>query len=271
MTVAARVRTASRLAGALGLAASAFGCVGAPSPLAPGLGGSVGVPHHGVVTDAASLPNKGPGFERFRTDDVRWGSPRLVSLVKNAAAEVAKKRPGATLVVGDLGERFGGETLRHRSHRSGRDVDLLLYLETPTGKPMKSPGFLKVGADGLAAIPDKHAFARIDVDRTWLLAKALLTQADVDIQWIFVSRPVEAMLIEHARALGEDPEILYRAETVFAQPSDSTPHDDHFHVRIACTADEAVAGCEGGPRRPWQSGPEPLELSDRDLLEALLD
>jgi len=251
-------------------AASLAACVGAPSPLAPGLGGSVGVPHHGVVTNAESLPNKGPGFERFRTDGVRWGHPRLVAAVRHAAAEVAAKRPGSTLVVADLGEHFGGKSARHASHRSGRDVDLLLYLVTPSGRPIKSPGFVKVGTDGLAALPRKK-FARVDLDRSWLLARTLLTSPDTDIQWIFVSRPVEAMLIEHARALGEDPELVWRAEVVFQQPSDSTPHDDHFHVRIACTPEERAAGCEGGPIRPWQALAEVEPPTDRELLEAILE
>ena len=88
---------------------------------------------------------------------------------------------------------------------------------------------------------------------------------------MFVSRPVESQLVEHARAIGEPDELVWRAEVVLAQPSDSTPHDDHFHVRLACTPTEAVAGCEGGPRRPWQPALPSLEATDRELLEALLE
>ena len=30
------------------------------------------------------------------------------------------------------------------------------------------------------------------------------------------------------------------------QPGDSLPHDDHFHLRVACSPEEAQAGCSGG-------------------------
>ena len=39
---------------------------------------------------------------------------------------------------------------------------------------------------------------------------------------------------------------------MLAQPGDSAPHDDHFHVRVACTPAERVLGCQdGGPLWPW--------------------
>jgi penicillin-insensitive murein endopeptidase len=259
---------ARRLTGAA-LAAALTGCIGAPSPLAPHLGGSVGVPHHGVVTGAVPLPKKGVGFVRLRDDGVHWGSPRLVSAIQRAAAEVAGARPGGPpLVVGDLSERFGGQTERHRSHRTGRDVDLLFYVTTPKGAPVTTPGFLKVGADGLAE-SEGGRLLRFDVDRNWLLVRTLIEIEDV--QWLFVSRNVESLLVEHARALGESDQLVWRAETVLRQPGDSAPHDDHFHVRLACTVDEMVAGCEGGPRWPWQPEIEPLDISDAELMASLFE
>lgn len=254
----------------LALAAPALAaCIGAPNPLAPHLGGSVGVPHHGVVTGAVALPRKGDGYVLYRDDGVRWGSKRLVDIIQKSAAAVAKSRPGgAPLVVGDLGERFGGETTRHRSHRSGRDVDLLFYVTTPKGVPVRSPGFIAFAGDGLGVGEGKKVL-RFDVERNWELVRRLLL--DEDIQWVFVARPIEALLIEHAIALGEPMDLLWRAVTVMRQPGDSAPHDDHFHVRLACSLDEMVAGCEGGPRWPWQPEIEPLSISDAELLASLFD
>jgi penicillin-insensitive murein endopeptidase len=248
-----------------------MGCLDVPSPLAPQLRGSVGMPHHGVVTGAVPMPKKGPGFVLFRDDGVRFGTPSLVATVRSAAAEVARSRPGSPpLVVGDLSEEHGGRTERHRSHRSGRDVDLLFFVTTPAGVPVRSPGFVKFGPDGLAETPTKGKFVRLDVDRTWLLVKALIEAPDSDLQWIFVSRPVEGLLTEHARALGEDPELVWIAETVMQQPSDSAVHDDHMHVRVACSPAEAVAGCAGGPR--WSFLPElpELELNADEEVDAIL-
>jgi penicillin-insensitive murein endopeptidase len=57
------------------------------------------------------------------------------------------------------------------------------------------------------------------------------------------------------------------------QPRDSAPHDDHFHLRIACTQDELVHGCDvHGPAWPWLPNPPVLEkVSDEELLSALLE
>ena len=33
----------------------------------------------------------------------------------------------------------------------------------------------------------------------------------------------------------------------FSQPSDSSPHDDHFHVRLYCAPDDLPYGCADRP------------------------
>ena len=48
------------------LAFAATGCFGTPTPLSPGVAGSVGAPNHGVLTTAMELPPEGPGFVRYR-------------------------------------------------------------------------------------------------------------------------------------------------------------------------------------------------------------
>jgi penicillin-insensitive murein DD-endopeptidase len=264
-------RVASSLA-PLGLAVAASGCFGTPTPLAPAIRGSVGVPHHGVLTDGAVLPQRGEGYQLFRKNGVRWGNSRLVAAIKHAAREVARARPGSPpLIVGDLSAQFGGSASGHRSHRTGRDADLLIFVLTPDGRPVPSPGFVEIGPDGLASNEDGDFF-RIDIDREWLLIKALLTAPDASVQWLFVARWLEALLIEHARARGEDPELIWHAETVLLQPRDSADHDDHLHLRVACTPEEAVRGClGGGPYWPWlPSLPKLSSPSDAELTAALI-
>jgi penicillin-insensitive murein endopeptidase len=260
----------------LGLASLLLaGCWYAPSPLTPGIGGSVGLPHRGVLTGGEQLSVRGDGFRTFRDDDSRWGTPRLVSVIRRASAEVERARPGgAPLVVADLSLRHGGFHVRHRSHRSGRDVDLLFYVTTPDGRSVVNPGFVGFGHDGLAkADAGGRRFVRLDMPRQWLLVRALLTDQDAHVQWLFVARWLEALLIEYAQARGEDPELIWRAELVLRQPSDSLTHDDHIHMRLACSPAEAVAGCEWtGPRWPWlPQAPTRTPLSDEELLVALLE
>jgi penicillin-insensitive murein DD-endopeptidase len=260
-------------AAAAGIAAGAIGCLASPSPLAPALRGSVGVPHQGVVTDAVALPKTGEGYRLLRSNGVHWGNPRLVAAIQTAAARVAAERPGgAPLVIGDLAARFGGEASGHRSHRTGRDADLLIYATTPDGRSVPSPGFVAFGPDGLAKTGDGD-FVRIDVDRSWRLVRALLELPEANVQWLFYARWLEALVIEHARARDEDPELVWYAESVLLQPADSSSHDDHLHLRIACTPDEAIAGCMGGgPYWPWLPPlPQLVTPTDGELAEAIGD
>src|SRR5262245_33434267 len=114
-----------RLVAALaGLVFASFtaACTGVPTPLAPLVHGSVGVPHQGVLTNAVPLPKKGEGYALLRNNGVHWGNPRLVAAIKAAAREVNVARPGGKLIVGDLSARYGGQASGHRSHRTGRDA-----------------------------------------------------------------------------------------------------------------------------------------------------
>lgn len=243
-------------------------CVGAPTPLAPALRGSIGLPHHGVLTDAAELPKKGEGYALLRDNGRNWGNPRLVAAIESAAREVEAERPGgAPLVLGDMSARLGGQASGHHSHRTGRDADLLIFALTPDGRSVRSPGFVRFGRDGLGDVGDGKHFVRIDLEREWLLIKALVTSKEANVQWLFFARWLEALVIEYARSRGEDPELVWRAETVLLQPGDSEAHDDHLHLRVACTPDEAVAGCEGGgPYWPWLAPlPQFVSPTDREL------
>ncbi len=260
--------------GALLSALVLAGCFGAPTPLAPTIRGSVGLPHHGTLTDGKALPHQGPGFVRLRGDAIRWGNPRLVDAIMAATAEVDGARPGgAPLVIAALSARRGGKIPRHRSHRNGRHLDFLFYVVTPDGRSVRNPGFIRFGRDGLArAHKGKGTFLRLDVDRTWLLVKALTSNEGAQVQWLFVARWLEALLIEHAQARGEDDELVWHAENLLRQPGDSSAHDDHIHMRIACTPPELATGCRGGGYYwPWFAPVQPIELTDDELLAALFD
>ncbi|HEX6275816.1 MAG TPA: penicillin-insensitive murein endopeptidase, partial [Polyangiaceae bacterium] len=233
---------AARLAFAVIGAASA-GCINAPSPLAPGLFGAVGVPHSGVQTDGVELPATGKGFVRYRPKGVNhYGRTRLVQALEGVAAEMVKNDPATPpLVIGDLSARWGGKIPGHQSHRTGRDVDLLFYYVTPRGARVPAPGFIRVEADGLARVPDTGELLRFDVEHQWRLVRALLESPGLGVQFMFVSKNVEALLVDYALARGEPLELVLRAQSVLLEPGDSMPHDDHVHLRIACTPDEALA------------------------------
>jgi penicillin-insensitive murein endopeptidase len=225
-----------------------------------------------VQTDAVELPERGEGFERYRAQgEYNWGQPGLVRGIVEAARVVHETFPGgAPLLIGDISARHGGKISRHQSHRSGRDVDLLWYVTTPDGASVKNPSFVHLGADGLARVPGRGGYVQLDVPRQWLLIKSLLSSRAMDVQWLYSSSIVEALIVDYARAKHEDPELIWRAQNVMLEPADSLPHDDHLHLRVACSPEASVQGCEGGgPYWNWlpsraQLGP--LQDADIELL-----
>ncbi len=234
-------------------ALGAAGCARAPSPLTPHWAGSIGLPHRGVLTTASELPAEGAGYRTLSANGRHFGTPRFVAAIARAAARVAHERPGSVLTIGDLSAKHGGHISSHSSHRSGRDADLLLYMTTLEGVPIASTGFVSVGTDGLAWDEAGQRFLRLDVERQWLLVKTLVEDPEARVQWLFVSRPVKAILVEWARARSESGETMVRAMDAMLQPGPpAQSHDDHVHVRIACDLGELAAGCEPtGPVRPW--------------------
>jgi penicillin-insensitive murein endopeptidase len=170
------------------------------------------------------------------------------------------------LLIGDLSARQGGKISGHNSHRTGRDVDLLWYVTTPAGAPMRNPGFVRVESDGLARVHETGEYVRLDVERNWALVRELLNDEEAMVQWMFVSREVEALLVDYARARERDLSLIWHAQTVMLQPGDSAPHDDHIHLRLACAPHETVLGCEGGgPRWEWLPRHPELSLDDSQL------
>jgi penicillin-insensitive murein DD-endopeptidase len=248
-------------------------CACAPSPLTPAWHGSIGTGARGVLAGGVELARNHEDLRWLRANDRHWGIPRFTESIARAASAVARERPGAALYVGDLSTRQGGGPLSpHFSHRSGVDADLLFYVTTLEGAPVDSPGFVHFGADAIARDESHQRWLRLDVDREWLLVRALVEDPQARIQWIFVSDVVKALLVEWALARDDSIETIRRAQEVMAQPHPGGVHDDHIHVRTACSADEAVTGCEpSGPRRDWLSYElPPGEERDKDLAIALL-
>jgi penicillin-insensitive murein endopeptidase len=208
----------------------------------------------------------------LRSNDRHWGLPRFTEAIARAAREVARARPGAALYTGDLSARQGGGPLPpHFSHRSGLDADLLFYVTTLEGAPVDSPGFVHFGPDGIARDDGHQRWLRFDVEREWLLVKALVEDPQARVQWIFINDIMHTMLIEWALARGDPAETILRAEEVMREPHPGGAHDDHIHVRTACSPEETVAGCEPtGPRRAWlRYDLARREESDEELALAL--
>ncbi len=279
---------ASALAAAVVLWAAVGGCVG---PLAfDGTSESIGWHANGALRAPARLPPKGDGYvigEPWRARQSNHGSDELVEAIVRASRAVARACPGALASVGDLSRAGGGGSVEHKSHQSGRDVDIFYYAVHANGAPAM-PGNAMIHYDRMgratswsppqgtptptAPLPD----VRFDVRRNWQMVRSLLLDPGVEVQWVFMQRDLAARVIEHGRALGEDQALLARAAAVVRQPSDSEPHDDHMHVRIYCDPDDRAEGCvDKGPARWWKKSWKYMEppfgrRADAETTSALL-
>lgn len=245
---------------------------------------SYGSADDGVLFDGVALPEQGVGFVRARPgDDARWASPLLAELLKRSAAQVARAFPGgAPLVVGDLSLPGGGLHTRHGSHRTGRDADVLYYLLDEAGAARRGSGYYAFDQRGVGSAPlgglRPMALALFDTARNWALVRTLVLDDEVPVQWIFCADGIKARLLAYAALFERDPRALVRAAYVLHQPGSGNPHRDHFHVRVACTADERAQGCvDDGPHWPWQRllHEKPTRGRERDddesLVRALLE
>lgn len=244
---------------------------------------SLGSANRGTLHAGVALSERGLGYVRARPeDDTRWGVPALRALLERVAREVARQLPGgAPLVVGDLSARHGGRHARHGSHQSGRDVDVLFYLVDVAGRSIRGSGFHAFDARGASSVLDANAPARgltmFDTPRNWALVRSLLLD-EVPVQWIFCAAGIKARLLAYASQHEREREVLLRASYVLHEPSRGNPHRDHFHVRIACTAEERASGClDEGPVWPWLRFAHEKPLwrgdvhDDATLVRALLD
>ena len=213
----------------------------------------------GRVENDVSLPPVGPGWRRVpvvKQRGTHYGVAPLVRLLRAAAAAAAARQPGVVLDVANMSRRGGGPIAQSRSHQGGRDVDVAFYFMDDKGHPAPAGRLLSCDDRGRAG--DR----RLDAAATWTFVRTMLASNDPVVQWMFCSRGVKRLLLDEARRRREPFWLQQRAAVVLHQPSDSQPHDDHFHIRIFCGPQDLLAGCiDYGPDRAW--APDLDDVVDR--------
>lgn len=204
----------------------------------------------GGLIRAKRLPLVG---RHYRVCKICWnrrtnfGTDELIELMTHAAGEVASRFPRSKLMIGNLSRKKGGRIRWSRSHQAGRDADLMFYVRL-RGHRVVSPGFVRFGNGLLRSMTRRYEF---DTERNWALVKALITHPTVQVQWIFIADHLRHALLDWGLEHGEPMSLLRKAAVILRQPSDSTPHDDHAHVRIYCSRQDRLEGClNTGPY--WQ-------------------
>ncbi|MDD9971489.1 MAG: penicillin-insensitive murein endopeptidase [Myxococcales bacterium] len=182
-----------------------------------------------------------------------YGTWETVQLLERAARWVAFRAPGARLSVGELARNGGGRLAGHRSHQSGRDVDVAFYMRV-VGSPRayEASAFVEFDREGRGA--GAMRALRFDEARNWQLLTKLVTDAEARVQYIFVADHLKARLLAYGRAVGSSVVVLERAATVMLQPSHGHPHANHFHVRVYCAPDDRPACRDQAPFWPWYPG-----------------
>lgn len=148
-----------------------------------------------------------------------FGTQETVEFLTRAMSKVYELHPAAPpLQVGHLSSRRGGPLSPHRSHQSGRDVDL---------------GYFYVGTNN--AWYKRATAENFDAARSWELVRALVTETDVE--YIFVNLSVQKLLKAWALSAGEDPAWLdslfqYGTHNANALIRHVHGHDTHLHVRF---------------------------------------
>lgn len=241
-------------------------CVG-PGLLTDGSSVSLGTHGRGALRGGVALPPRGEGFvvpPRWRDRRRSFGTDELAQLIVHTARQVRRAHPRTVLGVGDLSPRGGGPTPEHLSHHSGRDVDLFLYGTTLDGTPVEPVEMTSYDSAGRSQPPPQPTGAsdagvtsgnppqpqRLDIAAMWTMIKTLVTHPDVQVQWVFIGRPIARLLLAHARRIREPQWLVERAVAVLHQPSDAQSHMDHLHVRIFCPPSDRPLGCiDRGPPR----------------------
>lgn len=224
---------------------------------------SMGGPSNGSIRGAVSLPEIGPGFrsnERRPNATAHFGTVELVRALMRAAAVVHEELPGSEAVINDLGFAEGGPIPHHGSHQAGRDVDVLFYYLDRDGQPWPAKGvpvdLRGRGWDfGDLSDPRDDVRVHIDLPRTWRFIAALIEHdlgaEETLLQRIFIAEHVRTLLLGQAERVRAPSPVRERFEALTCQPSH--PHDDHFHLRFFCSAEDLEGGCaDSPPMYPWR-------------------
>jgi penicillin-insensitive murein endopeptidase len=177
---------------------------------------SLGRPNAGALVNGVQMPK---GDKWLLLDpSCAWGTQETVDAIAKSISKVAAEHPDTpALPIGHISGRRGGRLSPHVSHQAGRDVDIGYYHNPP------KTGFVRATADNL------------DLERTFALVKALVTETDLEL--LLIDTSVQRMLVKHGERRGEDEAWLdqvFQVRGKHPRPvvRHARGHGNHLHARF---------------------------------------
>ncbi len=178
---------------------------------------SVGHPHEGFLVNGVRMPKDVRWW--LADPDGAWGTAETVDALTHCIDRVFEKHPDSPpAIVGSLSRRGGGPYPPHKSHQSGRDADVYLWI-----KDRGKQWYVKGTAETL------------DRARTWTFIRAVVTETDVE--YILLDQSVQPLLEEYALKRETDPawvRSLFHGDDAGTRPliKHVPGHTGHMHVRF---------------------------------------
>ncbi|UQA57727.1 penicillin-insensitive murein endopeptidase [Polyangium aurulentum] len=177
---------------------------------------SLGRPNAGALVNGVQMPK---GEKWLLLDPAcAWGTQETVDAIARSISKVAAEHPDTPpLPIGHISAKRGGRLSPHVSHQAGRDVDIGYYHNPP------KTGFVRATADNL------------DLERTFALVKALVTETDLEL--LLIDTSVQRMLVKYGERRGEDEAWLdqvFQVRGKHPRPviRHARGHGNHLHARF---------------------------------------
>jgi len=188
---------------------------------------SIGRPSDGRLVNGEKMP-PGPGYSYGSRPNV-YAANDTVTLLIRCFGQFRKKFPDAPLIiVGNMSRPDGGKLLPHKSHQSGRDVDLG-YLHKVKFQPVTS----MLSTDE----------SNLDPKLTWALLEIFLSTNKVKA--VFIDYKIQKVLYDY---LVNKKYNKRKLEKIFQYPRGRGSealikhvkgHHHHIHMRFVCPAGDA--------------------------------
>jgi penicillin-insensitive murein endopeptidase len=181
---------------------------------------SIGFYANGCISGASTLPLDGTGYQVMKIVRNRYyGHPSMMEFLTNFGKEL--DAVGSGMLIGDIGQPRGGlMPYGHASHQVGLDVDIWYW--THPEQRIRSLTETERNTLEMKTVLNSNGLVDPTLFTAEIITKLKLAATDPKVERIFVNPAIKTYLCE-----------LYWLHTLRPWAG----HDDHFHVRLSCTAD----------------------------------